>query len=118
MVFFEMDFDVINEIVEEEIEYRAPSKYPAIERDLSVVVPQEVKVDDVLNVIENASGPLVINIDLLDIYDGEEMEEGTKSMTFGLVFQSYEKTLTDAEVNKIMEKVIKAIEEKDWEIRK
>jgi phenylalanyl-tRNA synthetase beta chain len=118
MVFFEMDFDVINEIVEEEIEYRAPSKYPAIERDLSVVVPQEVKVDDVLNVIENASGPLVINIDLLDIYDGEEMEEGMKSMTFGLVFQSYEKTLTDAEVNKIMEKVIKAIEEKDWEIRK
>lgn len=118
VVIFELDFDVINELVEEEIEYRAPSKYPAIERDLSIIVPQEVKVDDVLNIIENASGQLVINIDLLDIYDGEEMEEGMKSMTFRFVFQSYEKTLTDAEVNRIMEKVIKAIEEKDWEIRK
>ena len=112
---FELDFDTINELIEEEIAYQAPSKYPAIERDLSVVVPQETKVDDVLNVIDNASGPLAINIDLEDMpYDYGD----GKSLTFRLVFQSWEKTLTDAEVNKIMEKIIGVVEGEGWEIRK
>ena len=126
---FELDFDMLNELIEEEIEYQAPSKYPAIERDLSVVVPQNVKVDDALNIIENSSGPLVINIDLMDIYESsgvnsafleresEEAEEGAKSLTFRLVFQSNDRTLTDAEVNRIMEKVIKAVEGEGWEVR-
>ncbi len=114
---FELDFDIINQLIEEEIEYQAPSKYPAIERDLSIVVPQNVKVDDALNIIENSSGPLVINIDLMDIYEGEHLENDMKSLTFKIVFQSYEKTLTDSEVNKIMEKIIGAVEGEGWEIR-
>ena len=115
---FELDFDVINELIEEEIEYKTPSKYPAIERDLSIVAPREVKVDDVLNIIENASGSLAIEVALEDIYEGERLEESVKSLTFKFVFQSFEKTLTDAEVNKIMDKVITAVEGQGWEIRK
>ena len=114
---FELDFDAINELIEEEIAYQTPSKYPAIERDLSVLVPQEIKVDDVLNIVDNVSGPFAINVDLEDIYDGEEIKEGLKSLTFKIVFQSWEKTLTDAEVNKIMKKVIGAVEGEGWEIR-
>jgi phenylalanyl-tRNA synthetase beta chain len=115
---FELNFDFINELIEEEIEYQAPSKYPAIERDLSVIASREVKVDDVLNVIENASGPMAVEVALEDVYEGEHLEESVKSLTFKFVFQSFEKTLTDAEVNKIMEKVITAVEGEGWEIRK
>lgn len=115
---FELNFDFINELIEEEIEYQAPSKYPAIERDLSVVAPREVKVDDVLNVIENASGQMAVEVALEDIYEGEHLEDSVKSLTFKFVFQSFEKTLTDAEVNKIMENVITAVEGQGWEIRK
>lgn len=113
-VFFELDFGAINELIEEEIEYQAPSKYPAIIRDLSIIVPQETRVDDALNTIENVSGPLVIDVDFIDDYETEDRD---KSLTFKLVFQSYEKTLTDAEVNKIMGKIIKAVEGEGWEIR-
>ena len=111
---FELDFDILNEMIEEEIAYQAPSKYPAIERDLSVVVNYDTKVDDVLNIIDNMSGPLAIDIDLADIYDNQN----DKSLTFRIVFQSYEKNLTDAEVNKLMDKIIKAVEGEGWEIRK
>ena len=125
---FELDFDELNELVEEKIEYKPPSKYPAIMRDLSVLVGVDTKIDDVLEIIENMGGSLLEDVDLFDIYepcfvlqDGglrKGKQEENKSLSFRLIFQSYEKNLTDAEVNKIMEKIIKAVEEEGWEIRK
>lgn len=117
VVIFELDFDAINKLIEEGIEYKAPSKYPAIERDLSILAPRETRVDSVLSIIENAGGSLIINVNLEDMYEGEHLGDDIKSLTFGLVFQSWEKTLTDTEVNKIVEKIIEAVEGEGWEIR-
>ena len=59
------------------------------------------------------------DVDLFDVYEGREIPEGEKNLAFRLVFQSYERTLTDKEVNGYMEKIVKEIEKNpDWEIRK
>ena len=69
--------------------------------------------------IENTAGNLLIDTDLFDIYEPETTGENKKSLAFHLIFQSGEKTLSDKEVNALMDKIIKALEEKDdWEVRK
>jgi len=112
---FEIDFDNLKNISNEEREYSPVSKYPAAMRDISVFVPFRTKAESVLDVIENTAGRLLFDTDLFDIYENDER----KSFAFRLVFQSYDKTLSDTEINEIMDKVIKALDEKlDWEVRK
>jgi phenylalanyl-tRNA synthetase beta chain len=113
---FELDFSALVQLASEERTYRPPSKYPAIMRDIAVVVPQITKTETVLNVIEITGGELLQDTDLFDIY--ENLPGDKKSLAFRLTFQSEEKNLTDQEVNRIMADIIKAIEEKEWEVRK
>jgi phenylalanyl-tRNA synthetase beta chain len=113
---FEFDFKKLITLASEEREYAPPSKHPAIIRDLAVVVESNTKIDEVLNIIETAGGPLLFDSDLFDIYEG--LAGGKKSLAFCLIFQSDERNLTDVEINQLMEKIIKATEGKGWEIRK
>jgi len=107
---FEFDFDELAKLADEPV-----SKYPAIVRDIAIFVPLNEKVENVLDVIENTSGKLLVDTDLFDIYENEER----KSLAFHLIFQSPEKTLTDEEVNVVMQKVFEAMEANDdWEVRK
>jgi len=115
---FELDFSAIAQLVSEEHEYQPPSKFPAITRDLAILVEQSIKTETVLNIIENAGGDLLIDVDLFDIYEGEDLSAENKSLAFHLIFQSSERNLSDAEVNKLMEKIIKAVEDEGWEVRK
>lgn len=115
---FEIDFDVLAEVASGELEYRPISKYPAALRDVAVLVPLNAAVDYVQGEIENAGGKLLIDSDLFDVYEGEGLEGGMKSLAFRLVFQSPERTLSDKEINKIMDKIIKRLEGSGWEVRK
>lgn len=114
--FFELDFKAFVELASEERMYAPPSKYPAIIRDLSVLVGWDTKIEQVTNIIENIGGPLLRDVDLFDIYEG--LAEEKKSLAFRLIYQSDERNLTDEEVNKLQEKIVKAIEEEGWEVRK
>ncbi len=112
---FEFDFDELVKLADESVEYEPVSKYPAIVRDIAVFVPLNEKVENVLDVIENTAGGLLVDTDLFDIYENEER----KSLAFHLIFQSPEKTLIDEEVNVVMQKVFEAVEANpDWEVRK
>lgn len=112
---WEIDFGNLKNISNEEREYSPSSRYPSAVRDLSLFVPFRTKVEEVLDVIENTAGELLFDTDLFDIYENEER----KSFAFRLVFQSYDKTLSDTEINEIMNKVIAALDEKvEWEVRK
>ena len=111
---FEMDFEKIVELATEERVYATPSKYPAMVRDISLLVDHRTKVVDVLNIINQAGGSLVKDVDLFDIYDSSER----KSLAFHIIFQSDERTLTDKEVNQLQDKIIKSLEDKNWEVRK
>ncbi len=116
---FDLDFAKIKKYVSEEREFEPISEYPSAIRDLAILVPHEVKVDDVLNVMETNGGELVVDIDLFDIYEGEHLEQDKKSLAFRIVYQAKDRTLKSEEINTLQEKIIKALEENpDWEVRR
>lgn len=115
---FEIALEPLFALVTEKAEYRPVSKYPAVERDISVLVPREVKIDTVQEIIERAGGRLLSDSDLFDIYEGEHLEAEQKSLAFHLVFQSPERTLTDKELTAVFAKIVKALETEGWEVRK
>ncbi len=116
---FELDFDRLQQLCSEEHEYRFISRYPATVRDLAILVPRQTKVAEVLNVMNSAGGPLVRDIDVFDIYEGEELPAGKKNLAFHIIYQSDRKTLTSEEVDNIQRKIIKTLEKNPlWEVRK
>ena len=115
----EIYFDKLWRLARSETEYRPVNKYPAVIRDIAVIVPEEVRTTEVENIIESRGGKLLIDTDLFDYFqDAERLGEGRKNLAFHLVFQSPERTLTDKEVNDIVQKITAALEENDLEIRK
>ncbi|OGZ54425.1 MAG: phenylalanine--tRNA ligase subunit beta [Candidatus Ryanbacteria bacterium RIFCSPLOWO2_02_FULL_44_40] len=118
VVAFEFCMGNILKVVEAEKEYRPISKYPSIVRDIAVLVSSKTRVYEVVNIIESAGGSLLIDSDLFDYYEGEQIEEGRKSLAFHLMFQSPNRTLTDGEVDNIMKRIIKNLEKNnEWEVR-
>jgi len=93
--------------------YKSFSKYPFIIRDIAVFVPSDVTAKDLISTIKKETGHLLVNDYIFD-----EFKKADKtSYAFRLVFQSFEKTLTDEEVNKIMEKVNAVVTTKGWQVR-
>lgn len=113
----EINFEAFVHVAQEENEYRAISRYPAMKRDVAIFVPLNTKMIEVLDVIENTAKDLLIDTDLFDIY--EDIENDRKSLAFHLIFQSNKKTLSDKEVNVLMNKIMTALDANvDWEVRK
>jgi phenylalanyl-tRNA synthetase beta chain len=76
-------------------------------------------VEEVLNKIETVGGKLVSDIDLFDIYEGEEIPGGKKNLAFHIIFQAEDRTLFSKEIEELQNKIIKALEENpEWEVRK
>ena len=110
---FDIDFDKLITIAAEESEYREISKYPAITRDVSVLVPSNTKSEDLLNAINSVKTDLMQNVDLIDVF----VKDDTKSMLFRIKYQSDNRTLTGDEVDMVHTEVIKVLENK-WKVRK
>lgn len=91
--------------------YSQLPKYPAVERDIAIVVTKDVLAADVNRVIRKQSGQLLESISLFDLYQGAQVNEGYKSMAFSLRFQAPDRTLTDEEVNAIHKKIQQALQE-------
>jgi len=107
--------DVLKLDTEEIVIFKKISQYPFMLRDIAVFVPNENSAEDILAVIKDNAGDLLVQTKLFDTYSPEG--EDKTSYAFNLVFQSQEKTLTDDEINKIMEKITLEIEAKNWEVR-
>ncbi len=119
IVVLEIDIEKLIKYAREEKIYLPPSKYPALIRDLAILVPRGTKVAEVLNEINSRGGPLIRDIDLFDTYEGENIPEGMKNLAFHFVYQSDDRTLTDKEVDEIQKKIVWELEnELGWQIRK
>lgn len=114
----EIDFGKLVQLVEGEKEYEPLSKYPSVMRDISIFVPRSVRVNRILEEVQSASVALLYDADLIDFYEDPNLKEDRKSLTFRLVFQADDRTLTDDEVGIEMAKIVGVLEEKfDAEIR-
>jgi phenylalanyl-tRNA synthetase beta chain len=97
----------------EEVQYKPFSQYPFIARDIALWVAEGTLVDDVADLLKSEAGPLCVRMTLFD----EFSKEGRTSYAFRLVFQSDSRTLTDGEVNTLMEKIVDMVAKKGWEVR-
>jgi len=111
-VIFEMDLEKIITSINEELEYEPLSKFPAVIRDISMVVNNETSVAEILNIINDTENKILRNVDLFDIYEGENLGNAKKSLSFHLIFQSETNTLTNEEVGRSLEKIISALKDK------
>jgi len=91
--------------------WRPQSRYPATRRDLAVAVAEDISYDQVAAVIRERGGDLLEEINLFDVYRGERIPEGTRSLALSLTFRSPERTLTDEEVDEIVARIVRALEE-------
>ena len=92
--------------------YKPLSKYPAVQRDLAVVVEEKVCAGDLIKGIKNAGGGFLKSVELFDIYRSPLLGEDKKSMAFSLLFRSDDRTLTVEEVAKAFDKIVRALEYK------
>ncbi len=119
VVAFDLDFEKLSKLSSEEHEFRPISSYPAAIRDIAVLVPIGVLVEEILSKIQTAGGDLVRDVDLFDIYKGEELPEGKKNLAFHIIYQAEDRTLFSKEVDDIHKKIISALEENpEWQVRK
>jgi len=119
VVVFDIDFEKLQRLSSEETIYQPISRYPAAVRDLAVLVPLGTKVETVLNKIEAIGGKLIRDIDLFDIYEGEELPQGKKNLAFHIIYQAKDKTLSSREVDEMQKKIIKTLEKNpEWQVRK
>ncbi len=111
---FELDLDVLMDAMDREpIALFAPySAYPASDRDLALFAPAELSVSELQRAINNAAGPLLESVEVFDEYRGEGVPSGQRSLAFRLVYRSAERTLTDAQVEPVHQKVREALTDK------
>lgn len=113
--FAELNYEYLkNLFFEKRTYYYGFSRYPSVDRDITVIVKEELPVADILKIIFSSSAEFLEDVKLIDLFRGERIGIGKKSLTFKLVFQSMERTLNDEEVNietqKIADNLMKKIE--------
>ncbi len=104
---FEIDLSALQQ---SRIPYFEPiSKYPALRRDFAILVPAATPAGNVLHAIEGMGIEDLRSVNLFDVYMGEGIEKGHKSLAFGLVFQALSKNLTDQEVDSSLQRIIEEL---------
>ena len=98
--------------------YTGIAKYPAVTRDISMVVPKKILVGQIEEVIEKNGGANLESYKLFDLYEGAQIKAGFKSVAYSIVFRAKDKTLEEAEITAAMNKILKGLEDLGIELRK
>ena len=109
IIYWEIGLSSLFNFINEEREFQSLPKYPAVIRDISFMIPQNILIDQVLRIIQGASPSYLEEVDLFDIYVGKNLPQGNKSLSFHLIFRSQKHTLENKEVDKEIEKIYKAL---------
>jgi phenylalanyl-tRNA synthetase beta chain len=109
---FELSLDPLFAEVPERIEYEDVVTYPALRQDLAIAVPEDVEVGALVEASRDAAGPELREARVFDVYRGEQVGEGRKSVALHLVFQSPERTLSDDDAAALRERIVAALAER------
>lgn len=112
-----LNMEVLTMLANFDHKYEGIAKYPASTRDLSMVMDKNMFVGQIAHVIEKNAGKILENCELFDVYEGEQVGEGKKSVAFSLIFRAKDRNLESAEVDKAVEKVLMALKEMGIELR-
>jgi phenylalanyl-tRNA synthetase beta chain len=112
VVVFELDLRKMASLAKGPKKHLSLPRFPGVERDIALLVPKEVPAGKVLNMIRQAGGKMLRWAHLFDVYEGEQVRTGCRSLAFALKFQADDRTLTDEEVAKRLEEVSSILVEK------
>jgi phenylalanyl-tRNA synthetase beta chain len=110
MYIFEMDVATLMKYTATHFTYTQLPKYPAISRDLAMLVDEAVSAADIEKTIAKNAGKYFKEISLFDVYTGKQIENGKKSLAFTMQFQAVDKTLTDEQADVAFQSILKAVE--------
>ena len=91
------------------MKYKEISKYPTVKKDISILVDTDITSNEIAVAIKKSAGSLLLNTEVFDVYTGKGIEEGKKSLAYSLTFGTNDRTLTDEEINKVLEKIIERL---------
>ncbi|MEE3393000.1 MAG: phenylalanine--tRNA ligase subunit beta [Lachnospiraceae bacterium] len=114
-----LDLNTVVELLKDEplVRYEGVPKFPAVTRDLSLVMKDDVTAQDVSDIIKENGGKILESVTLFDVYQGSQLSLGFKSLSFTLKFMASDRTLKDTEVNEKMDKIMAALKEKAVTLR-
>ena len=113
-----IDMPEIMEFASFDRKYEGIAKYPAVTRDISMVVPKSILVGQIEEVIADKGGAHLESYQLFDLYEGAQIKPGYKSVAYSIVFRAKDRTLEDADVSAAMDKILKGLEALGIELRK
>lgn len=97
--------------------YEGIAKYPAVLRDISMVVPKEIMAGQIEAIIAQRGGKILESYQLFDIYEGNQIKEGYKSLAYSITFRAKDRTLEEADVTAAMKKILNGLEGMGIELR-
>lgn len=107
-----IDVDVLVEKANFNRTFKQLPKFPAMQRDIAMLVEDKVIVKDIEDIIRQKGGKLLEAVELFDVYKGKQIQEGYKSVAYSISFRADDRTLTDEEVNAPMKKILAELEAK------
>ncbi len=113
-----IDMPEIVDLASFDRKYQGIARFPAVNRDISMVMPKNILVGDVEKIFDAKGGQYLESYELFDIYEGAQIKSGFKSVAYSLAFRAKDKTLEEADYAPAMEKILKALEEMGIELRK
>lgn len=114
---FEINLDKVISIKQGSIKYEQLSRYPSVTRDIALVAGTEVSAGTLVQIVTDAAPKYLTDVFPFDVYDGEHIEDGKKSVALRLTYLNKEATLTDEAVEKVHQPVLDALKEKGYELR-
>lgn len=111
-VFYaEINWDLVKELVaKNKISYKSISRFPTVKRDLALVIDKNISYKQMVDLAKKTEPNYISEVNLFDVYEGKNIEQGKISYALSFSLDDHEKTMTDRQINKIMERLIKAFE--------
>jgi phenylalanyl-tRNA synthetase beta chain len=97
--------------------YEGIAKFPAVKRDISMVVPKEILVGQIEAVIRQRGGKILENLELFDVYEGDQIQEGFKSVAYSITFRTKDRTLEENDISSAMKKILNGLSSMGIELR-
>jgi phenylalanyl-tRNA synthetase beta chain len=111
-IAFELDINTLFKLSNKDFVYKSIPKYPSITRDMAIIVREDILSADILSAINNSETTLLEDVNLFDVFEGKQIPQGYKSLAYSLQFRSNERTLVDAEVDRIFDSILDNLENK------
>lgn len=112
-----LDMPVVEGFTTFDRKYVGIAKFPAVKRDISMVVPKEILVGQIEAVIRQRSGKILENLELFDVYEGDQIKEGFKSVAYSITFRADDRTLEENDITAVMKKILNGLSGMGIELR-